>query len=256
MMENTQQGQSSATSSTSSAPRFDSLAMLTLGGVVVMLIISLVNVWNLKQLRDRVATLEAVVTPARASGPDANRIHTVKTSGAIAKGPEGAPVTIVEFSDFQCPYCAKVAPTVKQIEDTYKDRVRIVWKHLPLSIHKDAVNAAMAAEAAGKQGKFWEFHDRLFADRTKLGPEDLKQHARELRLDMNRFEADISSGADKKKIDADVAEAEALRIQGTPGIFINGRFVEGAQPYEVFAKIIDEELTKRGVAVPSKAASE
>ena len=144
--------------------------MLTLGGVVIVLVISLVNVWNLKQLSDRVATLEAVITPARASGPDPNRIHVVKTSGAIAKGPETAPVTIAEFSDFQCPYCARVATTLKQIEDTYKDRVRIVWKHLPLSIHKDAVGAPVAAEAAGKQGQFWEFHDRLVADRTKHGP--------------------------------------------------------------------------------------
>lgn len=256
MMEINHQAQPPATSNTSSSPRFDSLAVATLGGVVVMLIISLVNVWNLKQLRDRVATIEAAMGPSRPAGPDLKRIHTVKTVGAPAKGPEAAPVTIVEFSDFQCPFCARVVPTLKQIEDTYKDRVRIVWKHLPLSIHKDAVGAAMAAEAAGKQGKFWEFHDRLFVDRTKLGPEDLKQHARDLHLDMNRFEADLASGADKKKIDADVAEAEALGIQGTPGIFINGRFVEGAQPYEVFAKIIDEELTKRGVAIPSKAASE
>src|SRR5262245_66033 len=124
MIENKQQPEPAA----SSSPRFDSLAMLTLSGVVIMLIISLVNVWNLKQLRDRVATLEAVIAPARASGPDPNRIHEVKTVGAFAKGPEAAPVTLIEFSDFQCPFCAKVAPTIKQIEDTYKDRVRIVWK--------------------------------------------------------------------------------------------------------------------------------
>ena len=247
---------SPARSSSSSTPRFDPLALATLVGVLVMLTISAVNLWNVKRLQDRVGTIEAAMSPRPPVGPDSTRIHTVKTAGAPAKGPESAPVTIVEFSDFQCPYCAKVAPTLRQIADTYKDSVRIVWKHFPLSIHKDAVGASLAAEAAGKQGKFWEFHDRLFADRNKLGPEDLKQHARELRLDMKRFEADLSSGADKKKIDADVAEAEALHILGTPGIFINGRFVEGAQPYETFAKIIDEELTKRGAPVPSKAASE
>jgi len=240
----------------SRSPRFDSLALATLGGVVVMLAISLVNVWSLKQLGDRVETIEAAMRP-RQSGPDQTRIHTVKTAGAAAKGPDTAPVTIVEFSDFQCPFCARVEPTLKQIEDTYKNRVRIVWKHLPLTaIHRDAGGAALAAEVAGKQGKFWEFHDRLFADQTKLGPEDLKRHAKDLRLDIARFEADLLKSEDKKKIEADIAEAKALGIDGTPGIFINGRFVQGAQPFEVFAKIIDEELSKRGVALPSRASSE
>ena len=189
-------------------------------------------------------------------GPDPNKIHTVAIGGAPAKGPETAPITIVEFSDFQCPFCARVVPTLQQVQDTYKDNVRIVWKHLPLSIHKDAVGAALAAEAARKQGKFWEFHDKLFTDRTKLGAEDLKQHAKDLQLDISRFEADLLSGEEKKRIDADVAEAVALGITGTPGIFVNGRFVAGAQPFDVFAKIIDEELTKLNLPVPSKATSE
>src|SRR5215510_12880680 len=122
----------------------------------------------------------------------------------------------------------------------------------PTTIHTVAI---AGAQAKGPETaritivEFWEFHDRLFADQAKLGHEDLKQHAKDLGLDTNRFEADLqNSGADQKKIDSDVAEANALGIQGTPGFFINGRFVSGAQPYEVFAKIIDEELTKRGVA--------
>ena len=105
-------------------------------------------------------------------GPDPNKIHTVAIASAQVKGPETAPITIVEFSDFQCPFCARVEPTLKQIQDTYKDNVRIVWKHLPLSIHKEAAGAALAAEAAAKQGKFWEFHDVLFANQKKLGPEN------------------------------------------------------------------------------------
>jgi protein-disulfide isomerase len=114
---------------------------------------------------------------------------------------------------------------------------------------------SLAAEAAGKQGKFWEFHDRLFADQTKLGPEDLKQHAKALQLDINRFETDLLNSDDRKKIDADVAEAKALDIRGTPGIFINGRFIAGAQPFETFAKMIDEELTKRKLPVPSPSSN-
>ena len=253
-MDNERQGQPSATPDPSAAPRFDSLALATLAGVVVMLAISAVNLWNVKQLRARVSTIEAALTP-RPAGPDPNRIHKINTAGAQTKGPETAPVTIIEFSEFQCPYCARFAPTLKKIEETYKDNVRIVWKHLPLPIHKDAVGSAVAAEVAAKQGKFWEFHDRLFADQTKLGPEHLKQHARDLGLDMNRFETDLASSEHQKKVDADVAEAKALGILGTPGIFINGRFVQGAQRYEVFAKIIDEELSRRGATVPSRGQS-
>jgi protein-disulfide isomerase len=243
-------------SSSSSPTRFDTLALATLVGIVFMMAISAVNLWNVKRLTARVANIEAVLSPRKPSGPDPTRIHTINIAGAQTRGPETAPVTIVEFSDFQCPFCARVAPTLKQIQDTYKDNVRIVWKHLPLQIHKDAAGAALAAEVAAKQGKFWEFHDVLFANQSKLGPEDLKQHARDLRLDMKRFEADLLNTEDKKKIDADVAEAQALGINGTPGIFINGRFVEGAQPFEVFAKIIDEELSKRGLAGPSRSSSE
>ena len=241
-------------SNSSSPSRLDTVALATLAGIVVMMAISAVNVWNMKRLDARVAAIEAALSPRRASGPDPSRTHTIRTAGAQSKGPQTAPVTIVEFSDFQCPFCARVEPTLKQIQDTYKDNVRIVWKHLPLQIHKDALGAALAAEVAGKQGKFWEFHDRLFADQTKLSPEDLKQHAKDLRLDMNRFETDLLNGEAKKKIDGDMAEAQTLGINGTPGIFINGRFVQGAQPFEVFAKIIDEELTKRGAAVPPRSS--
>jgi len=244
-------------SNSSPQPRLDSVGIATLAGVAIVVLISLLNVWNLNRLSLRVVQIENAMARRTQppGGPDPNKIHTVAIAGAQAKGPETAPITIVEFSDFQCPFCRRVEPTLKQIEDAYKGQVRIVWKHLPLSFHKEAAGAALAAEAAAKQGKFWEFHDRLFADQTKLGPEDLNQHAKDLSLDMKRFETDLqNSGEEKKRIDADVAEATALGIKGTPGFFINGRFVEGAQPYEVFAKIIDEELAKRGVTRPSTSS--
>ena len=226
-----------------------------LAGVMVMLAISALNLWNVKRLGERVATIEAAMGGGRRSGPDPSQVYKINTAGAPTKGPVNAPVTIVEFSDFQCPFCARVVPTLKQVEDTYQGSVRIVWKHLPLDFHKDAVGAALAAEAAGKQGKFWEFHDTLFANQKKLAQDDLKQHAKDLQLDPERFEADLLNGNDKKKIDADVAEAGKLGIQGTPGIFINGRFIAGAQPFETFAKIIDEELTKLNLPVPPKPSS-
>lgn len=237
-----------------SPPRIDLLAAATLVGVVVMLTMSLLNAWTLRRLSARVAAVEAQIESGRTKGPDPRRVHAIRTAGAPTKGPDSAPVTIVEFSDFQCPFCAKAIPTLRQIQATYGVSVRIVWKHLPLQIHKDAVGAARAAEAAGKQGKFWELHDKLFANQARLGLEDLKQHARELQLDMTRFEADLLNTDDQKKIDADVAEALALGVSGTPGFFINGRFVNGAQPFETFAAIIDEELNEN-VAIPSKASA-
>lgn len=235
-------------------PRIDLLGLVTLVGVIVMLAITAVNMWHVSRLTDRVGRMEAAMGGARRSGPDPNRVHTVSTAGAPSKGPESAPVTIVEFSEFQCPFCARVAPTLKQIEDTYQGRVRIVWKHLPLAIHKDAVGAALAAEAARKQGKFWEYHDKLFANQSRLGPDDLKQYAKDLELDLKRFETDLLNSEDKKRIEADVAEAGTLGVNGTPGIFINGRYISGAQPFERFAAIIDQELTRLNVAVPSPSS--
>jgi protein-disulfide isomerase len=246
--------QNPADSNAPATPRFDSTGLATLLGVVAMVALSLWNVWNLNRLGARVAQIETQI--AGPTGPDPGRVYTVSTEGAYAKGPDSAPLTIVEFSDFQCPFCGRVEPTLKRIEDTYKGRVRIVWKHLPLaSIHDNAVGAALAAEAAGRQGKFWEFHDRLFADQEKLGPDDLRQHARNLQLDMSRFEADVQNPTEKKKIEADVAEADALGVTSTPSIFINGRYLGGAQPFEAYAKVIDEELTKLNLPVRSQSST-
>lgn len=133
--------------------------------------------------------------------------------------------------------------------------MRFVWKHLPLPIHKNAVPAAYAAEAARKQGKFWEYHDRLFANQSKLDPPFLKQYAQELNLDVARFERDMADPEIKKLVDADMAEARRLGVTGTPGFFINGRFLRGAAPFETFAKSIDEELTRLNLPVPSKPAN-
>lgn len=225
--------------------RIDLLGAGTLVGVIVMLTISMVNVWNVRRLGERVAALETLIGRGRDTGPDPDRVYTISTTGAHSKGSESARVTIVEFSDFQCPFCARAVPTLRQIHERYGADVRIVWKHLPLPIHKDAVPSALAAEAAGKQGRFWEFHDKLFASQDRLASDDLRLYARELQLDMTRFEADLGNTENQKKIEADVAEAVALGITGTPGFFVNGRFINGAQPFEVFARLIDRELAAR-----------
>ena len=135
----------------------------------------------------------------------------------------------------------------------YGDKVRIVWKHDPLDIHKDAPLAHFASMAADQQGKFWPFHDKVFAGQPKIQKEFLLKYARELGLDMKRFEEDLYSPRSKAPIDADMAEAKALGVSGTPAFFINGHFVSGAKPFEEFAQSINAELTKLNVPVPAAA---
>ncbi len=131
--------------------------------------------------------------------------------------------------------------------------MRIVWKHLPLDMHKNAMGAHLAAVAAERQGKFWEFHDKLFANQQQLNLDAYKRYARELKLDVARFEKDLADLENKKKIDADKAEATALGITGTPGFFVNGRFLSGAKPFEEFAKAINAELGRLNLPVPPGA---
>jgi protein-disulfide isomerase len=133
--------------------------------------------------------------------------------------------------------------------------VRIVWKHLPLDIHKNAMGSALASEAARNQGKFWEYHDKLFANQSKLELADLKQYAKELHLDMARFEKDLVDLELKKRVTDDMAEAKGMGVTGTPGFFINGHFSSGAKPFDDFATAIDAELTKLNLPVPAKTPS-
>jgi predicted DsbA family dithiol-disulfide isomerase len=131
--------------------------------------------------------------------------------------------------------------------------VRIVWKHYPLDFHKDAPFAHMASIAAQQQGKFWELHDKLFLDPQKLKPDNVRKYAREVGLDMKKFEEDLLKPETKAKLDADMAEAKTLGITGTPGFFINGRFLSGAKPFEEFAQAINAELKRQNLAVPAGA---
>jgi len=128
--------------------------------------------------------------------------------------------------------------------------VRIVWKHYPLDFHKDSPLAHLAAVAAFNQGKFWEYHDKLFTNQPKIQRQYLLQYARELGLDMKRFEADLDGARGKSTIDADIAEAKALGVSGTPAFFVNGHFLSGAKPYDEFAKVIEAELSRPKATAP------
>ncbi len=184
--------------------------------------------------------------PARGNRPDPNRRYTVSTVGAPASASGKHKIEIVEFSDFQCPFCKRVGPTIKRIEDEYGDDVRVVFKHMPLSIHPAAKGAHAAAEAAHKQGKFWEMHDLIFEDQRGLSDAKYLAYATQIGLDIDQFQKDAKSSAVLSRVEADTAEAAKLGVTGTPAFFINGRFLSGAQPFESFKRLIDEELKKTG----------
>jgi len=181
---------------------------------------------------------------ARPQRPDPAERHAVDVTGAPVRGPEDAKVTIVEFADFQCPFCSRVNTTLSQIREQYPDEVKIVFKHLPLRIHPQAPGAHAAAEAAHRQGRFWEMHDRIFSNQSDLAPETFTGYAGQVGLDVDAFKKDVSSDEVKKRIDADTREAAKLGVSGTPAFFINGKYIAGAQPFEAFKQRIDEELGK------------
>jgi protein-disulfide isomerase len=177
---------------------------------------------------------------------DPNKVYTVKVGpNDQFKGPKNAPITIVEFSDFQCPFCNRVNPTLAALQKKYGDKIRIVFKHNPLSFHKDAPLASQAALAAGEQGKFWEMHDLLFKNMRALKRDNLDSYAQELGLNMDKFKAALDSGKFKAQVDADIAQARSLGATGTPTFFINGKKLRGAQPQASFERVIDELLKKK-----------
>ena len=177
--------------------------------------------------------------------PDPNRRYTVNTKGSPMRGDPDAKIAVIEFSDFQCPYCGRAAPTLDQIEKTYGDKVRIVFKHLPLGMHPKAPAAHAAAEAAHRQGKFWQMHDKIFANQKEMSPEKYREYAKEIGLDVARFERDVVDAGLKQRIDADAAEAQRLGVSGTPAFFVNGRYLAGAVPFEQIKALLDEDLGKK-----------
>ena len=169
----------------------------------------------------------------------------IATEGHPAKGPADAPVTIVEFSDFQCPFCKQVVPTLHQITQKYGDQVRLVFRQFPLtSIHPFAQKAAEAALCANEQGKFWEMHDAMFGDQSKLEVSALKVTASNLGVDKAKFDECLDSGRFAQRVKDDEKAGTLVGVSGTPALFINGRALSGAQPYDAVTQVIDEELAK------------
>jgi predicted DsbA family dithiol-disulfide isomerase len=174
---------------------------------------------------------------------------TIDISGAPFKGPDNAPVTIVVFTDFQCPYCIRLEPMLNQTFEHNKDKVKLVFKNFPLPMHPMAEPAHRAAWAAAQQGKFWEFHDHLFQkqldSQQPLTQALIESTAKELGLDMERFKADMEAPAARERIAKDIAEGQRVQVTGTPTVFINGRRPQERTP-EFYQQMINEELGKSG----------
>lgn len=197
---------------------------------------------KMQALLDRPSAAPAPRAAGRQGRPDPTKKYTIEIGGAPTRGPDGAAVKIVEWSDFECPFCRRVGPTLDQIEETYGEDVQIAFKHMPLAMHRKARPAHAAAEAAGRQGKFWEMHDLIFANQREMSEAKYVEYATELGLDTEQFQKDVASAQVKQRIDADYAQASKLGLTGTPAFFVNGRFLSGAQPFDSFKVLIDEEL--------------
>jgi protein-disulfide isomerase len=186
-------------------------------------------------------------TPVEVYIPKPQRpVFDVNIKDAPVKGSGDAKVTIVEYSDFQCPFCSKASKTIAELEKKYGSKVRIAFKNFPLPFHSQARIAAEAAQCVKAQDPklFWKMHDAMFEDQTKLDKDNLIATAKKIGAKEADFKTCLESTPHKAIIDADMAEGQKLGIKSTPTFFINGKLVSGAQPTEVFTEVIDEELAK------------
>ena len=199
----------------------------------------------------RTSAYQDLVAELRKAGPavsytlDAPRVEVAVRPDDPFLGGANAPVTLVEFSDFQCPFCLRVAPTLKRLHQTYGDRIRIVWKDFPLTtIHPEAFKAAEAGNCAREQGKFWEYHDVLFGNQQALQPDALKKYAADLKLDTAKFNECLDTAKYNERVQETMGIGNSLGVSSTPSTFVNGRLVSGAVPYETFTQIVEEELER------------
>jgi protein-disulfide isomerase len=184
-------------------------------------------------------------------GPDPSATHAIPIGSSPVRGKSTAKVTIVEFADFQCSFCTRAQPVLDRIRKDYGDDVRIVFKHQPLDFHPDAMPASEAAAYAAAHGKFWEMHDILYANQSELHRDHLEKYGAMAGLDVVRFRLALDLSRQAEVVLADLELGDKLRVTGTPTFFVNGRLIVGAQPYETFKRVIDEEK-KRAEALLAK----
>ena len=192
--------------------------------------------------------IEVVKASKWGQGPQAAKLLedpvTIPTAGSPVKGPADAVLTLVEFSDFQCPYCSIAVGKLNAVMDAYPGKIKLIFKQFPLDMHSQAALAAAAAIAAHHQGKFWPMHDAMFAHRTDLSRAAILALARSNGLDMKHFEADLDSPATKKTVAKDSDDGDRAGVEGTPSVFINGQKYNGSLDLPAIRTVIDEELKK------------
>ena len=216
--------------------------------LVVQLVLLVVMLFQINTLNDKVdfvfelaggdVEVEEVAVPTQV----APTVVEVSEDDDPWIGGENAKVTIVEFSDFECPFCARGAATIAQVLEEYGDDVKVVFRDFPLSFHQNAHIAAEAAECADEQDKFWEYHDVLFANQHALDMDSLKTYAADLGLDSGKFNECLQSREMSAEVDVDFSAGMSYGVQGTPAFFVNGELVSGAQPIEIFRTVIDSYL--------------
>jgi protein-disulfide isomerase len=201
---------------------------------------------KLEKIEKDIAARPAAPAAAQRPQIDPNKVYEIPVANSAVRGPKDAPVTIVMFSDFQCPFCAQTAPVVDEVLKAYPTNVNFVMKQFPLkSIHPNADPAARAAIAAGKQGKFWEMHDELYKNSRNLTPETIKGIAEKIGLDVKKFEADQGSDEAKKQVEAELALGAKSDVRGTPSFFVNGKIAQN-RTVDGFKAQIDAELKAKG----------
>ena len=176
--------------------------------------------------------------------PDLPRIQ-VEAKGP-SRGPATAPVTIVEFSDFQCPFCGREYPVIEKVMKDFEGKVRLVFRHYPLDFHPFAEKAAEAAACAADQNKFWELHNAMFSNQQKLAVDDLKGYAKSAGVDSAKFDKCLDGGEKKAQVEADQKAGTEAGVNGTPAFFVNGVFINGAVPYDQIKQAVERELKKKG----------
>ena len=242
------------TLSTNSQPTKTAFALGLLAGLTAISLAGNIILGYILFKPDTSATDIWVAAPSQATAPApaaqvqaaAAPVQEFKiTKNDHVRGDFAAPVTLVEYSDFECPFCGQAYPTFKKLLVDYSGKVRLVYKHFPLSFHPNAQSAAEASECADEQGKFWEYHDKLFENQARgYSLDNFKQWAKDLGLNTGKFNDCLDTGKYAGKVKADEADGQKRGVQGTPATFVNGQLVSGAVPYESFKSVIDQILNK------------
>ncbi len=208
------------------------------------------HIRHVREAKARAAYLKSLRQQAKITIALAPPTAEVKLGSAPKRGPAGAPVTLVEFADYECPYCRQTEPGLKSLEEEFKGKLLVVFMDYPLPMHRYAEKAAEAARCAGEQGKYWEFHDSLFA-KEGLDVAELKQRAKDMHLDSARFDKCLDSGEQAAAVAKDLEQGQALGLTGTPSFFINDHFISGAVGPEALRDMINQQLSQASVAEQS-----